>query len=122
VPSLMGAGFSWSRRRSVVHQGPGLYLDQVAGGKQCGYLDGGAGRRPGGIYDGVAGGAHRWQVRDVQKVEPELDHVAESGVGLRQAAAQVLEYLPRLCRRIPEAGQVAVLILRDLAAAGGLAR
>ena len=56
------------------------------------------------------------QVRDVQNEEGQLHHVTEARPDLRQAAAQVLEHLPRLRRRISGPDQFTALVLRDLAA------
>jgi hypothetical protein len=90
------AGAGWS----VADQRPGRHLKQVTGGDQGGHLNGRARRRPRGIDDGVAGCLYCGQVRGIENEESQLHHIAEAGPG-RQATAQVVEYLPRLRRRIP---------------------
>src|SRR6185437_5642435 len=118
----MGGGFAGARRGSsyrpmkwpagcpagswlVLDQGPGLDLEQVAGGEQAGYLHGGAGRGPGGVDDLVAGRAHGGQVGDVEHEDAQLDHVGEGRARFPQAAAEVREHLPRLRLRVAGADQ-----------------
>jgi hypothetical protein len=56
------------------------------------------------------------RVRDIEREERQLHHIAEAGPGRGQAPAQVLEYLPRLRRRIARPDQFTALVQRDLAA------
>jgi hypothetical protein len=86
---------------SVACQGPGFHLEQVARGEQGGHLHGRARGRPVSIDDGGAGRTDREKVRGVGNEEGQLHHIAEAGTGRCQAAAQVLEDLPRLDGGIP---------------------
>lgn len=101
---------------SVADQCPGFRFDQVTGREQGGHLDGCAGGRPASVNDGVAGDPYRGQVRDVEHEERQLHHVAEIGPNRGQAAAEVLEHLPRLSGGITGPDQFTALVLSDLAA------
>jgi hypothetical protein len=102
-------------RTRLLHQCECLDLQQQLRANQRHYLNRRARRQPISAEKLVTHRPDRGQVRDVCEVVGQLDHISKSSSGRGQTAPNVLEDLPRLCRRVIRADYLAAFIQRDLA-------